>query len=294
MTRVNSRLTQEISQLKQENVRLQRETSQLKQEAEAKKKKQAQLLQKQRRVSYILHREETETGLPKNDFVEKLDVLENQREVLVQYSSGNVYLLDIISGRQMQSFGQVNFDDQRKALAQPLAVTTWCSVECTFGCVTVNLDFPQVFGCEVYASDAGFAAFGPEYDEQKLNVGLRVCRSLFRCSCVLVLVVPPWRCTPLRRPGERVGVMPRALRLRQTAARAGWARERLASAACALLLACLLLPSALTMQGWWVDAGADSAKMAAQGGAMGGTPTRTTRNSMSAWTTTFLSPSVSS
>jgi hypothetical protein len=69
-----------------------------------------------------------------------------------------------------------------------------------------------------------------------------------------------------------------------------------------LLLACLLLPSPLTMQGWWVDIGADSAKMAAQGGETGRmpcdtlAPTRTTsiRNSMSAWTTIFLSPSVSS
>ena len=78
----------------------------------------------------------------------------------------------------MGSFGQVKFDDQRKALAQPLAVTPWCSADCKLGCVAVNLDFAQVFGCEVYASDAGFASFGPEYDEQKLNVGLRVCCSL--------------------------------------------------------------------------------------------------------------------
>ena len=199
------------------------------------------------------------------------------------------------------SFGQVKFDDQRKALAQPLAVTPWCSADCKLGCVAVNLDFAQVFGCEVYASDAGFASFGPEYDEQKLNVGLRVCRSLFRCSCVLVLVVPPWRCTPLRRPGERVGVMPRALRLRQTAARRVGKRE--AGDCCVfLLLASLLLPSPLTMPGWWVDAGAQDAKMAAQVGETGGmpcdtlAPTRTTSmsNSTSAWTTTFLSPSVSS
>jgi hypothetical protein len=123
-----------------------------------------------------LHREET--GLPKNDLFKKLEILENQREVLVQDSSGNVYLLDIISGQQMQGFGLVNFDDQRKALAQPLAVTPWCSTECKLGYVSTNLDFPQMFECDVYASDAGFAASGPEYMEQKLNVGLRVCCSL--------------------------------------------------------------------------------------------------------------------
>jgi hypothetical protein len=187
-------------------------------------------------------------GLPA---INKLDFLENRREVLVQDTSGNVSSLDVTTGRQTQrfpalvapalpapwqgvlaamqtgvlddglgmmpvhgacaksrgcaarlpgpcsesmgvgSFGQVKFDDQRKALAQPLAVTPWCSADCKLGCVAVNLDFAQVFGCEVYASDAGFAAYGPDYDEQKLNVGLRVCRSLFRCSCVLVLIVPP-------------------------------------------------------------------------------------------------------
>ena len=98
--------------------------------------------------------------------------------MLVQDSSGNVYLLDIISGQQMQGFGQVKFDDQRKALAQPLAVTPWCSAECKLGYVTINLDFPQVFECDEYASAAGFAGSGPEYTGQKLNVGLRVCCSL--------------------------------------------------------------------------------------------------------------------
>jgi hypothetical protein len=48
----------------------------------------------------------------------------------------------------------------------------------------------QVFACEVYASDAGFPQ-GPDYDDAKLNVGLRICRSLFRCcfcdTCVLML-----------------------------------------------------------------------------------------------------------
>lgn len=83
----------------------------------------------------------------------------------------------------MGSFGQVNFEEQRKALAEPLAVTPWCSVDCKLGCVAVNLELAQVFGCEVYASDGGFAT-GPDFEEQKLNVGLRVCRSLFRSACV--------------------------------------------------------------------------------------------------------------
>jgi hypothetical protein len=156
------------------------------------------------------------------------------------------------------SFGQVKFDDQRKALAQPLAVTPWCSADCKLGCVAVNLDFAQVFGCEVYASDAGFASFGPEYDEQKLNVGLRVCRSLFRCSCVLVLMAPldfalctlssfplsprsalARACSSLHRCGVLAALA--QCRVRCGSGRlqhGGWARERLAIAACS----CCLLP----------------------------------------------------
>ena len=73
----------------------------------------------------------------------------------------------------------LEFEKPILELEQKIAVPAWCSVDCKLGSVCVNLDFPQVFSCEVYAPDAGFPS-GPDFDEQKLNVGLRICRTLFR------------------------------------------------------------------------------------------------------------------
>lgn len=82
----------------------------------------------------------------------------------------------------MGSFGRVKFEEKRQELDEPVAVPAWCTVDCKLGSLSVKLDFPQVFACELYANDAGFP---PEPDDQKVNVGLRICRSLFRFSLPL-------------------------------------------------------------------------------------------------------------
>ena len=81
----------------------------------------------------------------------------------------------------MGSFGRVNFEEKRQELDEQVAVPSWCTVDCKLGSLSVKLDFPQVFACELYANEAGFPR-GPDYDEQKVNVGLRICRSLFRSA----------------------------------------------------------------------------------------------------------------
>lgn len=115
-------------------------------------------------------------GLPS---IIKHGFLDNRRQVLVEDTVGAVSILDVTTGNQVKTFGRVNFERARQELEQKIAVPAWCSVDCKLGSVCVNLDFPQVFSCEVYAPDAGFPS-GPDFDEQKLNVGLRICRTLFR------------------------------------------------------------------------------------------------------------------
>lgn len=117
-------------------------------------------------------------GLPG---IVKFDFLENRRHVLTKNNEGGVWLWDVTSGKVIKDFGVRDFDDTRKALEEKLVVPAWCSADCKLGSLAVNLDFPQVFAAELYATDSGF----PTYDDPdaKINVGFRVVRSLLR-RCV--------------------------------------------------------------------------------------------------------------
>jgi WD repeat-containing protein 48 len=120
-------------------------------------------------------------GLPA---IIKHDFLDNRREVLVQDTTGNVSVVDVTSGRETKKFGRVNFDEKRQELEEQIAVPSWCSVDCKLGSLSVKLDFPQVFSCEVYAPDAGFPS-GPDFDEQKLNVSALFLATELGCKSLI-------------------------------------------------------------------------------------------------------------
>jgi hypothetical protein len=120
-------------------------------------------------------------GLPA---IIKHDFLDNRREVLVQDTTGNVSVVDVTSGRETKKFGRVNFDEKRQELEEQIAVPSWCSVDCKLGSLSVKLDFPQVFACEVYAPDAGFPS-GPDFDEQKLNVSALFLATELGCKSLI-------------------------------------------------------------------------------------------------------------
>eukprot|EP00026_Physarum_polycephalum_P001769 Phypoly_transcript_01771.p1 GENE.Phypoly_transcript_01771~~Phypoly_transcript_01771.p1 ORF type:complete len:891 (+),score=135.94 Phypoly_transcript_01771:81-2753(+) len=108
----------------------------------------------------------------------KHHILNNRRHVLTKDSSGVVELWDITHGKQLESFGVVNFEKKVEEMTEIVSVPNWFSVDTKTGSLTVHLDYPQCFNAEVYAGDV-FEDLPPGEEETQMNLGESVLRSLF-------------------------------------------------------------------------------------------------------------------
>jgi WD repeat-containing protein 48 len=113
--------------------------------------------------------------IPGSPGIIKSHILNSRRQVLAKDNAGNVTLWDVTTGKLLENFGFVDFQEKVENLFEVQAIQNWFTVETKLGCLEITLEYPQCFNAEVYAVESGFE-FANE--EEKVNYGNLMLKSL--------------------------------------------------------------------------------------------------------------------
>lgn len=122
------------------------------------------------------HPEETIEG--QNGLVKHV-MLNDKKRVLTLDTAGEVVLWDLLKCVPIQSFGRKHLDEIVPSVNTTESVANWCTVDTKTGKLTVMLEENYCFDAEVYADETEFAGKIDFREDQRINLGKWVLRSLF-------------------------------------------------------------------------------------------------------------------
>ena len=106
----------------------------------------------------------------------KKEVLNDRTHVLTQDSEGAVVKWSVLTGGVAKDYGPGDFEAILEQVQPQVSVASWFSVDCKMGVLTILLQSPKCFACEVYARD-----FIPGANEElKMNIGQQFLRALLQ------------------------------------------------------------------------------------------------------------------
>ncbi|KAK5578007.1 hypothetical protein RB653_002956 [Dictyostelium firmibasis] len=104
----------------------------------------------------------------------KNQILNNRRHILTKDNDNNVQLWDITRGKEIESFGKVDFEKKLEEFNEVISIPKWFQVDCKTGSLFVSLESPSCFSATAYPSNLGFTTEDPY-----INVGENILYSLF-------------------------------------------------------------------------------------------------------------------
>jgi hypothetical protein len=131
----------------------------------------------------------------------KFKVLSDNHQVVTLDTEGVVALWDIVTMKKLGVFGEVDFEEQVKAVSEIRYVPKWCAVDSKLGSLSVHLEGSSAYSAWVY---------GPTIEgvvcrrDEKVNLGATVVQALFRNfqDAITVAAVPAADAATVASPEE--------------------------------------------------------------------------------------------
>ncbi|CCU82216.1 WD repeat protein [Blumeria hordei DH14] len=109
----------------------------------------------------------------------KHKMLNDRRRVLTLDTAGDILMWDLVQCVPIKSFGKRYLEDVEAEVNTVEAVAPWCSVDTRTGRLAVSLEEYNCFDAEVYADELDVIGTVEFREDQRINLGKWVLRSLF-------------------------------------------------------------------------------------------------------------------
>jgi WD repeat-containing protein 48 len=109
----------------------------------------------------------------------KHHMLNDRKRILTLDTAGEVVLWDLLKCAPIKSFGRRHLDEVVPDVNSVESVANWCTVDTKTGKITVMLEENYAFDAEVYADEIDIPEKIDFREDQRINLGKWVLRSLF-------------------------------------------------------------------------------------------------------------------